>query len=181
MTNHGREMLEQVVGGAKNITLKMEDCVTVAEINIHRDGVRLIRSDEVEDALEKAGIEIPKEIAAPEESTEDDMLKMPEPVNWAEIEEGTIVEFRDDEGEIVVGWFAKINEDGSLAITVRVGDDTSEARVIPDNVRLVVDGPRVLQGLGEFADAVGLSADQGSIEKPTPGPTSPPQAAASGL
>ena len=102
MTENGREILEQVVGGAGNITLDMEDCVTVAEIRIHRSGVRPIRSDEVEDALEEAGIEIPKESASPEEAGEDDdTLKMPEEIDWAKVEPKTRVEFKDSEAGVL--------------------------------------------------------------------------------
>lgn len=171
MTEDGREILEQVVGGAGNITLQMEDCVTIAQRRIHCDGVRPIRSDEIEDALKEAGIEIPQEVAGIEEVTEDDdALKMPVAVNWAGVESGITIEFRDNEGEIAVGRFENINEDGSLSISVNTGDDAFEARVLPENVRLPVDGPRILQGVGELADAVGLSADQRPQERPAAGP-----------
>jgi len=138
MTGYGREILGQVVGGDGNITLLMQDAVTVAEQRIHRLGVRPIRSDEIEAALVEAGIEIPKEVSEVEEVTEDDdALKMPVAVDWAEIEHGTLVEFKDREGEIRLGLFANVSEDGNIVVTVDVGGESVNASVVPENVRLV--------------------------------------------
>lgn len=141
MTEDGREILAQVVGGDRNITLQMEDVVTVAQRRIHHVHVRPIRSDEIEDALKEAGIDIPESQEPIEADTaEDDTLKMPVQPNWAggEIEPGTAVEFKDGEGEIVSGLFAGVYEDGALAVTVEFDGVSTGARVLPENVRLRV-------------------------------------------
>lgn len=137
MTEYGREILAQAVGGDGNITLQMEDAVTVAEQRIHRLAVRLIRSDEVEAALVEAGIEIPEVVSDAEKGAgEDDALKMPETPNWEEVESGTAVEFKDGQGEIVSGQFSTVNEDGYLVVTVVSGDESFDTAVLPENVRL---------------------------------------------
>ena len=141
MTPYGKEMLVQVVGGYSNVTLLMEKAVTVAEIRICRKGVRLIRSDEVEDALKEAGIEIPEVLADHEEGdVQDDAITMPEVPDWAEVEKGAVVEFKDSQGDMSIGTFAGINDDGFLVVTVTTGDDSFDTAVLPENVRMKLAG-----------------------------------------
>lgn len=172
MTEDGREVLAQVVGGDSNITLQMEDVVTLVQRRICHEHVRPIRSDEIEDAFKEAGIEIPETVAAAEEGTseDDDLLKMPEVPDWANVEPGTRVEFKDAEGEITPGLYSGTNDDGNLVVTVLTGDESFDIVVLPENARLAVDGPGLLQGIGKLADAVGQGSGESPPERPAPGP-----------